>query len=305
MWRIKRAIQLFRAAWDAVWTDKSLLIFPMLSGVISLVILSTHLLPALLIHGANRPEFIKAVKRQLALDSPGSFILVFSAYLTLSFAGFMCDGALMMGNNQRFNGKDPTIASVVDRISDRWLAVLRWAAVAATMGVVIRVLQVHGGTFGEWFGEAFGIARPILTVLVLPFIVIGSMRVRDAMAQSRMSASDTWMEALLGQVPITAFTALVALPATRLASTGLDRIYNRNFSGAIVVAIGLTAAIVVNGIARALSVAFQTTIFRYAAKGRVPEAETDAEEDRHHLAEGDGDRADDASDVAASGEAEH
>lgn len=43
--RIGRSIELFRTSWGILMEDKKLLVFPLLSGIISLIVLATFIIP--------------------------------------------------------------------------------------------------------------------------------------------------------------------------------------------------------------------------------------------------------------------
>jgi len=69
--RISRSIELVKASWGILMEDKKLLTFPILSGIVTLIVIATFILPLIFTNGAL----------SLATNTVTGIILVFVFYV--------------------------------------------------------------------------------------------------------------------------------------------------------------------------------------------------------------------------------
>ncbi|RPI36630.1 MAG: hypothetical protein EHM53_12125, partial [Methanoregulaceae archaeon] len=91
---IGRSIELFKTSWGILMADKKLLVFPLLSGIISIIVLATFILP--LIIGSVFGELV-------------FYIALFAFYLVSYFVVIFFNTALVSCVNARLQGKEMSV----------------------------------------------------------------------------------------------------------------------------------------------------------------------------------------------------
>src|SRR3989338_7159887 len=87
--RLTTSIQLIKESWSILKKDKEMLLYPLVSGIIILILLFSIFVPAVLSAGSL---------------NIWAFILF---YLTASIVGVFFTASLMASASMRLNGKDP------------------------------------------------------------------------------------------------------------------------------------------------------------------------------------------------------
>ncbi|HEY9476746.1 MAG TPA: DUF6159 family protein [Mycobacteriales bacterium] len=244
--------------------------FPLISGVVSLVLATSFLLPAF----ALSPDAFDDTGGEI---HPGSYLLLFLAYAVLAFVTIFFNAALVHAADRALRGEDFTVRDSLRAASQRIPAILPWTLVSASVSVVLRALEERLGIIGRIVGALVGLAWALVTYLVLPLLVLEGLGVRDAVRRSTKLFKRTWGESVAGNVGIglaTFMLALLALPVPFLVAVlGL-------VVGGMVAVIALVASVVLvlvwwvglGVVAGALSGIFQTALYRYAADGWIAPA---------------------------------
>ena len=158
--RFSRSWGLIKASAGVLAQDKELLVFPLLSAICALVVAAAFVLPAL---GLG------------ALDGLGNggvplatYLLAFLFYLAQYFVIFFFNSALVGAAMIRLDGGDPTLRDGLRIAAGKALPILGYAAIAATVGMVLRALQ------GRRFVEFEDLFQPEKgsTVMVVTFIAL-------------------------------------------------------------------------------------------------------------------------------------
>ena len=270
MGRYQRSLSLFRASLAVLRQRKSLVLFPLISGVASLILAATFLLPAF----ALSPDVFDDTGGEI---HPGSYVLLFCMYVVLAFVTIFFNAALVHAADRALRGEDFTVGDSLRAARARIPAILPWALVSASVSVVLRALEERLGILGRIVGALVGLAWTLVTYLVLPLLVLEGLGVRGAVRRSTELFKRTWGESVAGNVVIalaTALLALLALPVPFLAAVlGV-------FAGGVVAVIALAAAVVLTVVwwvglavvAGAVSGIYQTALYRYAADGWIAPA---------------------------------
>lgn len=256
MGRIARSFELAKASWRVVKADKELLWLPVLSGLASLVVAATFVLPIL---GTTDLEGDGL--------SGGSMVLLFVMYLTLAYVTIFFNAALVGAAHERLAGGDPTLGSALRAAASRAGKILPWAIISATVSIILRSLEERAGLVGRLVIGFVGMAWTVVTFLVLPVIVIEGASAGDALRKSTELFRRTWGENLAAQVGFGIVGFVASLPgilAMALAFTGSGAL-----AGAGIV-IGVVWLILVAVVIAALSGVFQTALYHYAVDGSVP-----------------------------------
>ncbi len=157
---------------------------------------------------------ILGVPAALGLLSPGYALAVFIAsYLVSSFVIVLFNAALVACAKIRFDGGDPTIRQGLSVAWTRAWKILQWSIIAATVGVVLRVLRQKGGLLGEIVSAIGGLAWGVSTYFVIPVILYEDLGPIDAIGRSLGIMRRTWGEGVTAYISTNIIFMLLSLAA--------------------------------------------------------------------------------------------
>lgn len=259
--KISRSWHLVKASAGVLRTDKELLLFPVISGIATLLVAATFLLPVIglrLFEGGN-----------IGL---GGAVVGFLFYLCQYFVIFFFNTALVGAAMIRLQGGDPTVADGLRIARSKIGVILGYAAIAATVGIVLKALGERAGGVGRIILNLVGMAWTFATFLVVPVLVTRDIGPIDAVKESVSLLKRTWGENLAGNVGInfafSIITALVVMLAIGMvfgaATLGGPRL------AIVAVVIGAIAVAGVAVFQAALSGVYSAAVYRYAVDGHAP-----------------------------------
>jgi len=260
--KFSRSWELARASASVLRSDKELLLFPLFSGVATLVVMATFLLPIMALRLFSDGFGIGA--------AVAGFLFYFVQYSVIVFFNCALVGAAMT----RLDGGDPTLADGLRAARARLPQILGWAAIAATVGVVLRSLKDRKNhALVRMLGSGLGVAWTVATFLVVPVLVSRDVGPIDALKESTSLLRRTWGENIVGQAGIgVAFGVihfLVVVAGVVMVMLALKA------SVALAVAVGaafLLAVLLLGIVQSALSGIYSAALYRYAVSREVPAA---------------------------------
>lgn len=252
-----RSVELFKASWAILRRDKELLVLPILSGAASILTVGAFAIPLLATLGVDSLAGVGD-----ADATPMTYVLLVILDLVLAFITVFFNSALVAGAHERMEGGDPTLGSALAAASARLRRIGPWALVSATVSSIIRQIQERAGFLGALFGFLGGVAWSAVTFLVLPILVIEDVSVRDAVKRSSRLLRNTWGERLTGHFGMGIVGLVAAAPFVLVAVAGMA-------SGEVAVlvpalAIAVVGVLAVTIVVQALSVVYQTALYRFA-----------------------------------------
>lgn len=259
--KFSRSWDLVKASASVLRSDKELMLFPVISGAVTLVVLATFLLPAFAL--------------RIFADGFGlggvvfGFLFYFVQYAVMIFFNCALVGAAMI----RLDGGDPTLADGFNAAKARIPAILGYAAIAATVGVLLQGLKQKDNFLVRLMGSVLGAAWTLATFLVVPVLVSRDIGPIDALKQSVALLKRTWGENVVGQVGIGAAFGLITT-AVAVVGVGLAVLAAQvSFALAIVVgALALLGVLLVGVYQAALSGIYSAALYRYAVSHETPAA---------------------------------
>ena len=257
--RLSRSWGLIKASAGVLAKDKELLVFPLLSAACTLLVAAAFLLPAL---GLG------------ALDGLGAgggvsfaaYLLAFLFYLAQYFVIFFFNTALVGAAMIRLEGGDPTLRDGLRIASGKLVPILGYAAIAATVGMLLRAVQERAGFIGKLVSGALGVAWTLASFLVVPVLVARDIGPIDAVKESALLLKKTWGENLIGQGGVGLVFGLLFFV---LALVGVAAIVAAALTGSgtlivLVVALVIAALLLAALIQAALSGIYSAALYRYA-----------------------------------------
>ena len=265
MGKFARSWALAKASMAVLRSDKELLVFPLVSAIAVLLVTLSFVLPML---GLGVFEHMDRDGGAPAALYPW----IFAFYLAQYFVMFFFNSALVGAAMIRLDGGDPTVADGLRIARGKWLPILGYAAIAATVGMVLRAFEQRAGFLGRIVIGLVGVAWTLATFLTVPVLVARDVGPIEAVKESAALLKQTWGENVIGNGGLGLVLGLVNLGvialgvalAMGLASQGLM---------ALAVTAGIVAAIVVLGLAlvqSALSGIYSAALYRYAVEGSAP-----------------------------------
>lgn len=256
--RLSRSWSLIKASAGVLAQDKELLVFPLLSAICTLLVVAAFVLPAL---GLGALDGLRSGGVSVAM-----YVLGFLFYLVQYFVIFFFNSALVGAALIRLDGGDPTLRDGLRIASSKWVSILGYAAIAATVGLILRSLQERAGWLGRIVVGFLGVAWTVASFLVVPVLVSRDVGPLDAIKESALLLKKTWGENLIGQGGVGLVFSLIFVAMTVL---GALAIVGAAMSGSGVV-IGLVVALMVIAfllaalIHAALSGIYSAALYRYA-----------------------------------------
>jgi len=187
--RFTRSFDLVRASARVLRQDNRLVLFPVISAVAMLLVVAAFLLP---VFGFDALD-------GLDRNKPMVYSVAFLFYVVQYFVIFYFNTALVGAVMIRLDGGTPTLAGGLRIANGRLPAILGFAVISATVGVVLRAIQERVGFIGRLIVGFIGAGWTVATYLVVPVIVARDRGAVAAISDSADLLKRTWGENVVGQ----------------------------------------------------------------------------------------------------------
>lgn len=264
MGKIGRGWQLTKMSLRVIRKDKEILIFPVLSGLITILILGSFIAGMFLSGGL------------IGFDNPSNnwiFYVFFAVFYFVSFFVAIFFNACIIGcATIRMNGGDPTVKDGIRIASQNIGRILAWALIAATVGLIIRAIQERVGILGRFILGAIGVAWTIVTYFVVPVLIYEQIGPWGAVKRSASILKKTWGEALVGNLGVGIIFGLLAIPGLLVIFLGVYGIFAWGVAvGIALFAIAIVYLLVIAVVGSAAEAVLVAALYRFATSGKVSE----------------------------------
>lgn len=264
--RLSRSWSLASSSWRVVWQDKQLVLFPVLSALVSILVFASFLVPT--VYLANQGGLV---------DDQGqpywtAYVLLFAFYFVSYFVVIFFNAALIFCALMRFRGEQPTLGAGLAAAGSRLPAILAWAFVSATVGMLIKLIESTNERVGQIVASVVGLAWSVVTYFVVPVLVVENVGPVEAVKRSVGILTKTWGEGLIGNLGLGLVSFLLLLPGFAIMMAGgyLMGATALFGVGLAVLILGLIVLMTAAAITSALSTVFQAALYQYAAGKDVP-----------------------------------
>ena len=260
--KLSRSWGLVKASAAVLRSDKELMLFPVISTLATLAVLATFAIPAFAWRVFDG-----------GIDAVGvvwAFLFYFCQYSVIIFFNCALVGAAMI----RLDGGDPTLSDGLAIAKSRLGAILGYAAIAATVGVLLQSLKNRDNNFlVRLLGSGLGIAWTLATFLVVPVLVSQDVGPVEALKKSVALLKRTWGENAIGTVGIGAAFGLITFAAVALGLLLAFAAAQVSLVLALIVAGLFVVGVLLLGVYQsALSGIYSAALYRYATDGATPPA---------------------------------
>lgn len=258
--RFGRSIDLAKASFGVLRSDKELILFPLVSFFVLLIVTLSFAVPFVLTGGVS-----DATNGHVNILS---YILLFLFYLVSYTVTFFFQTGLVGAALIRLDGGDPTLRDGFRIALSRLPQIVGYAVIAATVGMILRMIAERAGFLGAIVVGIIGFAWNVATFLVVPVLAVENVGPIDAIKRSGGLLRKTWGEQLIGNIGIGLVFGLlmflvllvggIAIVALIQVSTALT------IAGVVVLLLALG---VVGLVGSAVSGIYVASLYRYATKG--------------------------------------
>jgi hypothetical protein len=265
MGKFARSWALARASMAVLRSDKELLAFPLLSALCAILVAATFLLP---LFGF---DMLGQLDRSRGVPA-GFYILGFAFYLVQYFVAFFFTTALVGAAMVRLDGGDPTIGTGLRIAAAKWTTILGYAAIAATVGMILRGIEQRAGVVGKLVAGVVGVAWTLATFLAVPVLVAQDVGPVEAVRQSASLLKRTWGEGLIGNggIGLVGALAAVVVMIVGLALTGFLAKAGLGAAAVAAIALSVLAVVGIGLVQSALGGIYSAALYRYAVNGDAP-----------------------------------
>jgi hypothetical protein len=259
--KISRSWTLVKASAAVLRSDKELLLFPVISSIATLLVALTFLVPVVGLRIFEGGE----------IGVLGA-IVGFAFYLCQYFVIFFFNTALVGAAMIRLEGGDPTVADGLRIARSKAGVILGYAAIAATVGLLLKMASEKSGVFGKIVVGLVGMAWTLASFLVVPILVSRDVGPIDAVKESIELLKRTWGENVAGNVGIGMAFGLITMGVVVLA-IGLVIAAAAVGGAKLAIVVGIVGALAVALVAviqAALSGIYSAAVYRYAVDGIAP-----------------------------------
>jgi hypothetical protein len=255
MERISRGFRLLGASWNVLRTDKELLVLPVLSFLAIAVATAGIFGLTWIGWGSEVPEQFP--------EGPMDYVALGLFYFVAYFIGIFFNAAVVGAATIRLQGGDPTIRDGLRLAASKTGKIAGWAAISATVGLVLRALEERLGFLGDLIVGLIGVVWGAITFFVVPVLLYEPAGAVEGIKRSASIFRQRWGEQFTGNVSIGLAMFLLGLPIIALAV----------LLGTVSMPLGLVVGTLAIGtliaVGSALTGVFQAALYRYATTGEA------------------------------------
>jgi hypothetical protein len=263
--KLSRSWSLVKASAAVLRADKELLVLPLLSSIAVLLVMASFIAPALgfgWLHALDEGEGV----------TPAMMLWAFAFYISQYFVMFFFNSALVGAAMIRLDGGDPTVRDGLRIAASRMGAIFGYAVIAATVGLLLQILEQRAGFLGRIVIGLIGVAWTAVTFLTVPVLVARNVGPIDAVKESAGLLRRTWGENLIGAGGIgLAFGLLMTLTILLGIALTVGAVASGSVAlVAVVAGVCVLSVIAVGLLQAALSGVYSAALYRYAVNGDAP-----------------------------------
>ena len=193
--RLQRSWELARECMQLLLQDKQLLVLPLLSSLAIVLLTVSFAVPLAPTLGAHLGRGTRGLS---ALAWVVLFVFYWLQYSIIIFF----NTALVEVAMKRFDGVQASIGDGLRRAASLLPVILIYAAIAASVGTLLRIVAERFGIFGRIVIGLIGLAWSVATALVVPVLAAENVGPIEAIGRSVELIKKAWGEDIIGSAGI-------------------------------------------------------------------------------------------------------
>lgn len=266
MERIFASWDLMTRSFRVLRADTELMWLPVLSAV------SCVLATAATVAGGAAlfyPEIHSVIEAGGKWQPDAQFLMgaTFVFYLVNYFTMVFFNTALVAAANIRLQGGDPTVKDGLRIAWERKWLILEWAAVAATVGMILNMIERRGSLIGRLVAGVIGLVWALASFLVVPVLAFEGVGPLDALRRSAELFRKTWGEQVTAVFSFGLVSFFLMVPGIMLPILG--HLLMGEFGLIIGSTLFLLQIVIVMVVTSATRGIFVAALYRYATTGEA------------------------------------
>lgn len=266
----QRSWEMISQSYGVLKKQKTLVLFPILSGFACLLVVISFIAPMLAM-----PDLMQKISNKGADPQQRNIIfgvVGFAFYFVNYFIIIFFNAALASCAVMHFKGIEPTVGDGLSAAGRRLPQILGWALVAATVGMILRAIQDRSEWLGRIVVGMLGLVWSAVTYLVVPVLAVEGKGPIDSLKRSSELLRRTWGEGLAGGLSFGLIGFLLVLP-------GILLIFGGAMAGAAInntplmfagIALGAVYLLITAIVLSTLKQIYIAGLYLYAAEGVMP-----------------------------------
>ncbi len=252
MGRMERGWTLTKLSWKVIRQQPAALALPLVAAVAE---------------GAIAAGYVFGVTgtHELAHQNAGRYVALYPLLVILTLVGTFANAIIVAIADARLRGTPISVRQALSDTLGRLPLLLGWALLAATVGLVLRILEERLPLAGRIAAAIAGVAWSLATMLAIPVLVCEGVGPVTAVRRSGQLFRARWGEQLTGQALIGLPIVLACLPVIVLG--GVIAAAGAPVIGVVLIALAIGAIIAFSG---AVGGVFNTALYRFAVDGTPP-----------------------------------
>jgi hypothetical protein len=266
--RISRGWSLTKASFKVLSLDKEMVALPLLAGVLQIIAVLGLGLGAWGLGLFNGPD------GQMGL---GGWVAIFAIYVVMYAIVIFFNAAVIEMATIRFNGGDPVLKDGLRKSWSRIGRILQWAVVAATVGIIFRILrdQARDNFLARILVSFLEFGWNVAVFFVVPVLVFQDVGPFDAIKGSMGIMKRSWGESLTGVATtgiIFFFLGLLGLVPLLLGIVALGASL---VLGVALIAVAVVYWIILAAVNSAVDGILVAGLYKWANEGTLPQVFSD------------------------------
>ncbi|MEZ0327639.1 MAG: DUF6159 family protein [Fimbriimonas sp.] len=256
--RFSRSLALAKESIAVLRRTPSLMWFPVISGIVTLVLTISFFIPLYIITGGKDLEKVNP-----AVGYPVMALFYFVSYFIVIFF----NAGLVSCAHDSLHGRDTSFGHGFQNAMRHLPAILGWTLIASTVGMILQMIAERSGIIGRIVVALLGAAWNIITYFVVPILVVEQGSPVAAVKKSGGMLKRTWGENLIGNGGIgfvLVFAALVPVLPMVIAFAVAP------VAGLVLLAISILYWLALGIAGAAMQGVYQTALYVYAETGTTP-----------------------------------
>jgi hypothetical protein len=262
--RFANSFALVKASANVLRLDKELMVFPLMSGIATILVTASFVAPIFWVGG---PEIFAEGESASYTAYAFGFLFYLAQYTVIFFFNAALVGAALI----RLDGGDPTVSDGLAIASKRMGSILGYAAIAATVGMALRFISERVGFLGKIAVGFLGMAWTLTTYLTVPILVTKDIGPIDAVKESALIFKRTWGEQVIGNFGLSWAIGLIGVAWTLLCIGAMMGMASLGMGMTILAAMGVMVMgyVMLALFASALNGIYTAALYRYAMTGET------------------------------------